>query len=212
MQDSEIRRIMWEAELDGRVKVCMTPEQTIELARTARDSKGERIVPAGLFYPAREIVATVDGEQLRLFSSVDGSLKVLGKPPKVALPKPKHNRALLVVAPDPRPRAELAISRRGLRRYAEYCEADYIELKDFPTASHPCANKYVLTQVSERYEQTLLVDTDIIIMPNVYPHCGNHRIGILRTTTGMMMVVVLNYSYHRYLYGIMSFHVLSLHL
>ena len=100
------------------------------------------------------------------YAEMDGKLRVIQKPFVKNLPEPKHKRAVLVVAPDNKPQLELEISRPNLRRYAEEFEADYIELTDIERSNHPCGNKYVLTQVSERYEQTLLVDTDIIIMDN----------------------------------------------
>jgi len=73
---------------------------------------------------------------------------------------------VLVVAPDPKPQAELEISRRLFQRYASEYEADYIELTDFPTLNHGCTNKYGLSQVARDYEQTLLLDTDVIVMPD----------------------------------------------
>ena len=100
------------------------------------------------------------------YAEMDGSLRVIRKPFIDKLPTPKHRRAILTVAPDQKPQGELEISRPTFQRYAEEFEADYIELTDIQRSNHPCGNKYVLTQVSERYEQTLLVDTDVIIMPN----------------------------------------------
>jgi len=100
------------------------------------------------------------------YSEMDGRLRVIRRPLVRNLPEPKHKRAILTVAPDHQPQLELEISRPGLQRYAEEFEADYIELTDIERSNHPCGNKYVLTQVCERYEQTLLVDTDIIMMPN----------------------------------------------
>jgi hypothetical protein len=96
---------------------------------------------------------------------MDGRLIQIESPELVWLPKPKHKRALLVVAPDPKPQAELQISRPLFQEYAKKYEADYIELTNIPTLNHGCANKYVLSQVAKNYEQTLLLDTDVIIMP-----------------------------------------------
>jgi hypothetical protein len=51
MNRYEISRLMWEAEASGRIKlpVPRTRQQTIDLARTARDSHGNLIVPLELF-------------------------------------------------------------------------------------------------------------------------------------------------------------------
>jgi len=100
------------------------------------------------------------------YDAMDGQLRVIRKPFVKELPEPKHRLAILTIAPDVRPKLELEISRPSFQRYAEELEADYIELTDIETSNHPCGNKYLLTQVCERYEQTLLLDTDIIIMPN----------------------------------------------
>jgi hypothetical protein len=100
------------------------------------------------------------------YAAMDGALRVISKPLIKELPEPKHRRAILTIAPDTRPQLELEISRPTFKRYSEEFEADYIELTDIEISNHPCGNKYVLTQVSERYEQTLLVDTDIVIMPD----------------------------------------------
>lgn len=76
---------------------------------------------------------------------------------------------MLVVAPDPKPQAELAITERRIKEYASRCNADYIAIRELPKVNHPCANKFVLSQVAKLYEQTLLVDTDVVVQD----HCPN---------------------------------------
>ena len=96
---------------------------------------------------------------------LDGRMITIDPVPRVKFLKPTKRRALVVVAPDAKPQAELKISGPLLRKYAEECEADYIELTDFPPLNHPCANKYVVSQIAREYEQTMLADTDIIPLP-----------------------------------------------
>jgi hypothetical protein len=97
---------------------------------------------------------------------MDGSLIVLDKPPAVQVNLPTSKRAVVVIAPDPRPQAELAITRPLIKHYAERCGADYIELTEPWRLNHGAANKYAACDVAEHYEQTLLIDTDVVPMPD----------------------------------------------
>lgn len=96
---------------------------------------------------------------------MDGRPIVLDKPAKVTCKPPTSRRAVVVIAPDTRPQAELAITRPLIKQYAERVGADYIELCEPAQLNHGAANKYAVCDIAEHYEQTLLIDTDVIPTP-----------------------------------------------
>lgn len=90
---------------------------------------------------------------------------ILSKLPPVEVPKPSLDRCILVVAPNERPQKELEITGEAIKDYAAQCGADFVVIDKLPEVNHQCANKHVLSQVAKHYEQTLIVDTDIVIRP-----------------------------------------------
>lgn len=85
------------------------------------------------------------------------------KLPTVDIPSPTRSRCVLVVAPNEKPQLELEITGDRIKKYAAKCDADFLVIDKLPDVGHPCAYKHVLTQVAPLYEQTLVVDTDIIV-------------------------------------------------
>ena len=57
----------------------------------------------------------------------------------------------------------LDITRETIKKYAQKCNADYIELSGNQCEDWPMANKYRLNHVCNLYEKTLYLDCDILI-------------------------------------------------
>lgn len=153
--DAEILSLMWNAHTRGELKYPKGPlskAMILDHARTARKPTGERIVPLSLF---ESRVVPLDKRPMRF--------DVM---PKVPLPAPMQKRAVMVVAIGAKAEAELVISRPLMQAYAERYAADYLEFTELPPMNHLCGYKYVLAQVAKSYEQTLLLDADVIVMPD----------------------------------------------
>jgi hypothetical protein len=84
--------------------------------------------------------------------------------PKQRLPDVHSNKAIVTVATNAESRQELSVTGPLFRAYAQRHGADYIELYNVPQQEHPAGHKYAITQVAARYEQTLYVDCDIVVM------------------------------------------------
>lgn len=87
------------------------------------------------------------------------------------LPKSKHERAIVVIAPDARTQKELAITRPAIQEYCAVHRLDYVEVSQLYRQEHPCGNKYALNQVAMYYDRVTLVDADVAIMadsPNIF--------------------------------------------
>jgi hypothetical protein len=98
---------------------------------------------------------------------MDGRMFQMDIPPTIPIQSfTGSNRCIVVIAPDAKPQAELAITGPLIRAYASRCGADYREFTEPVGLNHACANKYVATQVARYYDQTMLIDTDIVPMPN----------------------------------------------
>jgi hypothetical protein len=98
---------------------------------------------------------------------MDGRMFQMDIPPTIPTrPVTNSNRCIVVIAPDAKPKAELAITRPLIQAYADRCGADYCEFTEPMGLNHACANKYVATQVARYYDQTMLIDTDIVPMPD----------------------------------------------
>jgi hypothetical protein len=91
---------------------------------------------------------------------------VLDKPPAVSVKRPTSGRAVVVIAPDARPQSELEITRPLIKAYAKAMRSDYIELTEPWKLNHGAANKYAVCDVAEHYAKTLLIDTDVVPMPD----------------------------------------------
>jgi hypothetical protein len=53
-----------------------------------------------------------------------------------------------------------------MQRYAARLGLDYVEVTDLTSQPHKCGNKYAYAEVAKRYEQSLWLDPDIVIMDN----------------------------------------------
>jgi hypothetical protein len=87
------------------------------------------------------------------------------------LPKKKNKYAVCVIPASPIHVELLKLNKEGIKRYAEKCQADYIELSGDQNPSWPMANKYRLYQVTNVYDKTLYLDCDIQVKddaPNIF--------------------------------------------
>lgn len=79
------------------------------------------------------------------------------------LPEKRSNLAVCVIPANEDAQQFLDITRDSIKRYAEKCGADYIELQDDQHPNWPMANKYRVYSVSSVYDKTLYLDCDISI-------------------------------------------------
>lgn len=73
----------------------------------------------------------------------------------------------------------LDITRETIKKYAQKCNADYIELSGNQCEDWPMANKYRLNHVCNLYEKTLYLDCDILIKedaPDIFKLTPNNKI------------------------------------
>lgn len=82
------------------------------------------------------------------------------------LPDPVNRTALIVVAPDAKTQSEFAITGKRMREYAINHSMDFVLVSDITRQTHLCGNKYAYAQVAARYEQSLWLDTDIVVDPS----------------------------------------------
>jgi len=81
------------------------------------------------------------------------------------IPTPTKSRAVLVLVPDEKSRAEFKYTENRMRLYAENCEADFVVISKISKQTHKCGNKYAYSQIAHLWEQTLWLDTDVIVNP-----------------------------------------------
>ena len=79
---------------------------------------------------------------------------------------------VVVLAPDDWTKQQLEITRPGFQRYAERCDADYLELTTDAYPAWPMINKLIqIPWVTSHYSRTLYFDCDVVIkptMPNLF--------------------------------------------
>ncbi len=98
------------------------------------------------------------------------------------IPKPKKLRAVCVVVANNYAAQQYALTRDSVIKYAEKCDADYIELKGDQCPKWPMGNKYRIHSVTKLYEKTLYVDCDIYIRPHasdIFKHTPNDKVSII---------------------------------
>lgn len=85
---------------------------------------------------------------------------------------PTKPRCVVVLAPDDWTKSQLDITRKGFQRYAERCDADYVELTHNAYPAWPMANKLIqIPWVTTHYDQTVYFDCDVVVkssMPNLF--------------------------------------------
>lgn len=137
---------MWEAEVAGRIKlpVPRTREQTIEIAKTARDSSGNWIVPRELFEESKPKVASP------FVPHVD------------QIPNPAKPLLVITVATGTEHEELVKISGPLMKRYADRIGADFIALTG-STQPWWGLEKFRIRPFVERYDRTLFLDADIIV-------------------------------------------------
>ncbi len=119
--------------------------------------------------------------------------RVVLRQPKILceLPSPKSNRAVVTVAPDFETQAELAITGPLMKRYAESVNADYIVIDQLTEQSHKCGNKYAYAEVAARYEQSLWLDTDVVMMdgsPDIFQQVRSDQWGLCDDLPGLKQI------------------------
>ncbi len=79
---------------------------------------------------------------------------------------PTKSRCVVVLAPDDWSKQQLDITRLGFERYAEQCNADYLELTTDAFPAWPMANKLLqVPYVTKHYDQTVYFDCDVVVKP-----------------------------------------------
>jgi glycosyltransferase involved in cell wall biosynthesis/lipopolysaccharide biosynthesis glycosyltransferase len=115
------------------------------------------------------------------FNKMESTVRVLKKAPdkKKAdivnffdiLPEKKSKYAVCVIPANDSAMELLDITRAGVKKYAEKCGADYIELSGDQNPNWPMSNKYRLNRVAKAYDKTLYLDCDIVVKddaPNIF--------------------------------------------
>ena len=115
------------------------------------------------------------------FNKMESTVRVLKKAPdeKKAdivnffdiLPEKKSKYAVCVIPANDSAMELLDITRAGVKKYAEKCGADYIELSGDQNPDWPMSNKYRLNRVAKAYDKTLYLDCDIVVKddaPNIF--------------------------------------------
>lgn len=95
------------------------------------------------------------------------------------LNEPKSDYAVCVIPANDYAIELLEITGDSIKRYAEKCGADYIELTGDQNPKWPMANKYRLTQVTKKYKKTLYLDCDVLVKddaPNIFEITPNDKI------------------------------------
>ncbi len=80
------------------------------------------------------------------------------------LPKPRSCKAVVTIAPDKPTQLELAITGPLMKRYANRIGADFIVIDKLTDQPHKCGNKYAYAEIASRYDQTLWLDSDVVVM------------------------------------------------
>ncbi len=81
-------------------------------------------------------------------------------------PVPRRPRAVITCAIGDHYLAVLELTRPRLRAYAQRCGAEYLEITDDLRPDWPMANKYRMAHLAWHYEQSLLIDCDVIVRPH----------------------------------------------
>lgn len=79
---------------------------------------------------------------------------------------PVESRALITVAPDTKSQAELAITGDRMRAYARNHGLDFVAITQLSRQRYLAANKYAYAEIAKRYEQSLWLDTDVVVDQN----------------------------------------------
>lgn len=82
-----------------------------------------------------------------------------------SIPEPKRSRAVITLAPDAKSLAELAITGDRMRAYAANHDCDFVVVKKISKQRSIVGNKYAYAEVASRYEQSLWLDTDVVVDP-----------------------------------------------
>jgi glycosyltransferase involved in cell wall biosynthesis len=95
------------------------------------------------------------------------------------IPEPTSDYAVCVIPANEMAMNLLDATRENIKKYAEKCNADYIELTGDQVEEFPISNKFRLEKVAQTYEKTLFVDCDIVIKesaPNIFEITPNDKI------------------------------------
>jgi len=98
------------------------------------------------------------------------------------LPRQKSDIAICTIPANKIAMEQLNVTRRNILNYADRCGADYIELSGDQSPEWPMSNKYRVSQVTEKYENTLYLDCDIVVKdntPDVFKTLGKERISFV---------------------------------
>lgn len=79
--------------------------------------------------------------------------------------------AICTIPADDYSMAHLNVTRDSMKKYAERCGADFIELTGDQHPEWPMSNKYRLHQVTSKYDKTLYLDCDVFVSdkaPNIF--------------------------------------------
>lgn len=96
----------------------------------------------------------------------DGFVQLLQPVILQPVSEPVSSRALITVAPDSKSQLELAITGDRMRAYASNHGLDFVAITSLSKQRYLAANKYAYSEVAVRYEQSLWLDTDVVVAPD----------------------------------------------
>lgn len=130
-------------------------------------------------------------ERKQYHDKVNGKVRTIRKAAKAGLvdvvnfvdniPTPTSDYAICVIPANDYALQHLKKSYNSIKKYAEKCGADYIELTGDQHPDWPMANKYRLHKVTSTYKKTLYLDCDVIvndIAPNIFEVTPDDKISI----------------------------------
>jgi hypothetical protein len=79
---------------------------------------------------------------------------------------PSKDRAVLVLACDDKTREEFRHTRPRMEAYARKHNLDFVVIGQITQQTHKCGNKYAYSEIAHLWEQTLWLDTDVVVDPS----------------------------------------------
>jgi hypothetical protein len=116
----------------------------------------------------KELLGFLDAmsERDRGSNATDGFVEMLQPRILQEIAVPVSSRALITVAPDKKSQAELEITGDRMRAYARNHGLDFVAITSLSKQRYLAANKYAYAEVASGYEQSLWLDTDVVVDPD----------------------------------------------
>ncbi len=108
----------------------------------------------------------LDAEAITSGDSTEKIVQLINPKILSPIPSPTKEKAVLVLVPDEKSRKEFVFSEKRMSLYADNCGADFVIISEISKQTHSCGNKYAYSEIAHLWEQTLWLDTDVIVNPD----------------------------------------------